>query len=81
MKLALVTQPNCLASMSAIHWTKKHAADIEIVDAAEIPDVIEIYGVRTFPTLLHIGEYGVVTKVEGYNGDKYAQLIGGMSNE
>lgn len=74
-KLALITEDNCLVSMSAVHWAKDQTLDIEVVSLNEVPDVAEIYDVERCPTLLSIGEYGLFTKITGYNKRLYDELI------
>lgn len=49
--------------------------DIEIVALEEVPDVAKIYGVERCPTLLRIGDYGLITKITGFNKRMYDELL------
>ncbi|MCU7556557.1 hypothetical protein [Macrococcus capreoli] len=74
MRCILVTDNGCLASMTARNWAR--GRNIEIVDVNEVPSVITLYGVVKFPTLLTIGDYGLVNgRVDGFNEGKYNDVL------
>ena len=68
-------------SLSAKYWAEDQPLDIEIVSLNEVPDVAEIYDVERCPTLLKIGEYGLYTKITGYNKRMYDELVVDIENE
>lgn len=80
-KLALITEDDCLPSMSAINWAANQTHEIEVVSLNEVPDVAEIYDVERCPTLLSIGEYGLFTKITGFNKRLYDELLEEITNE
>lgn len=76
MRYILITNSDCLASLTATRWASKVAKPIEVVESKGVSSVSELYGVVKFPTLLCIGDYGVIIgRVEGYNQAKYDALV------
>lgn len=76
MRYVLITSSDCLASMTATRWASKVAKPIEVVESKGVSSVTELYGVTVFPTLLCLGEYGVIIgRIDGYNQAKYDALL------
>lgn len=74
MRFILVTDNGCLASMTARNWAQ--GLPIEIVDKSEAESIESLYGIVKYPTLLSLGEYGIVSgRVDGFNADKYNELV------
>lgn len=76
MKYVLVTEDNCLNSLMALNWTKRNdSVEVEKVDIHETPDIAMIYGVIRIPTLLKIGQHGLIDRVSGYNEVLYNNIL------
>lgn len=62
--------------MTATRWASKVAKPIEVVESKGVSSVTELYGVTVFPTLLCLGDYGVIIgRIDGYNERIYNELI------
>lgn len=76
MRYVLITDDSCLVSLTAKRWADGKA--VEIVDINECESVIDLYDVGRLPTLLAIGDYGVIYgRLNGFNKAFYDSMYAG----
>jgi len=75
-KYVLLVDFDCLASLTAIEWAKRQRVTIDICSA----DIVrEFYGATRLPSLLKVGEYGLIKDYhEGFNEREYDRILTGL---
>ena len=78
MRYVLFVDSGCLVSSTARNAVRPYGSKVEVVYAGEADALVRMYGIKEYPTLLRIDEYGVVAKrVAGFSKRVYNELLGG----
>ena len=75
-KYILLVDYDCLPSLTAIEWAKRQRSTIDVCSA----DIVrEFYGTTRLPSLIKVGEYGLIKDYhEGFNEQEYDRILTGL---